>query len=127
LLNLGHTFAHALEAETGFSEALLHGEAVALGLVLAFRFSAERGLCNAEDAARIAAHLDAVGLPTRLDFGTGPALAAHMAHDKKASGGRVPFILARGIGEAFVASDVALDDVAAFLDRQRLTAMVGTA
>ncbi|HYD11487.1 MAG TPA: 3-dehydroquinate synthase [Allosphingosinicella sp.] len=122
LLNLGHTFAHALEAETGFSDALLHGEAVALGMTLAFRFSAERGLCSAEDAGRVAAHLAAVGLPTRLDIGTGAALTAHMSHDKKASGGRVPFILARGIGQAFVASDVALDDVADFLDRQRLAA-----
>jgi 3-dehydroquinate synthase len=127
LLNLGHTFAHALEAETGFSDALLHGEAVALGMVLAFRFSAERGLCTKADADRVAAHLAAAGLPTRLEIGTGIALAAHMAHDKKASGGRVPFILARGIGAAFVDHEVALDDVAAFLDRQRLTAMAGTA
>ncbi len=119
LLNLGHTFAHALEAETGCSDALLHGEAVALGLVLAFRFSAERGLCSAADAERVAAHLAAVGLPTRLEFGTGASLAAHMASDKKAEGGRIPFILARGIGEAFVAADVALDEVADFLDRQR--------
>ena len=119
LLNLGHTFAHALEAETGCSDVLLHGEAVALGLVLAFRFSAERGLCSAADAERVAAHLAAVGLPTRLEFGTGASLTAHMASDKKAEGGRIPFILARGIGEAFVAADVALDEVADFLDRQR--------
>src|SRR5207253_6771580 len=64
LLNLGHTFAHALEAETGFSYQLLHGEAVALGMALAFRFSAERGLCSESHAARVAAHLDAVDLPT---------------------------------------------------------------
>lgn len=122
LLNLGHTFAHALEAETGFSDVLLHGEAVALGMALAFRLSAERGLCSDADADRVAAHLDAVGLPTRLDLGTGSSLAAHMAHDKKASGGRVPFILARGIGQAFVATDVDLAEVADFLDRQRLFA-----
>lgn len=122
LLNLGHTFAHALEAETGYSDALLHGEAVALGMVLAFRFSAERGLCAAADADRIAAHLDAAGLPTRLAFGSGAALAAHMANDKKASGGRIPFILSRGIGRAFVDSKVDLAEVAAFLDRQRLSA-----
>jgi 3-dehydroquinate synthase len=127
LLNLGHTFGHALEAETGFSDALLHGEGVALGMALAFRFSAERGLCSAEDAARVAAHLAAVGLPTRLDIGTGESLAAHMAHDKKASGGRVPFILARGIGDAFVDRNVDLSDVAAFLDRERLTAPAVTA
>jgi 3-dehydroquinate synthase len=121
LLNLGHTFGHALEAETGFSDRLLHGEAVALGMALAFRFSAARGLCGEADAARVSAHLEAVGLPTRLDGidAPGAALAVHMAHDKKASGGRVPFILARGIGEAFVDRSVSLDDVASFLDAER--------
>jgi 3-dehydroquinate synthase len=119
LLNLGHTFAHALEAETGFSDALLHGEAVALGMVLAFRYSAERGLCAAADADRVAAHLGAAGLPTRLEIGTGASLATRMANDKKASGGQIPFILARGIGRAFVDSGVDLGEVAAFLDRQR--------
>jgi len=121
LLNLGHTFAHALEAETGFSDVLLHGEAVALGMALAFRFSAERGLCPAGDAERVAAHLASVGLPTRLDAipASGETLAAHMRHDKKASGGRLPFILAHGIGAAFVDREVELADVAAFLDRQR--------
>ena len=120
LLNLGHTFAHALEAETGFSDALLHGEAVALGMVLAFRFSAERGLCPAAEAARVAAHLEAIGLPTRLDLAaSGEALVAHMRHDKKARGGRLPFILARGIGQAFVDKHIDLAEVAAFLDRQR--------
>ncbi|MCY7280745.1 MAG: 3-dehydroquinate synthase, partial [Sphingomonas bacterium] len=120
LLNLGHTFGHALEAESGFSDRLLHGEAVALGMVLAFRFSAERGLCDPADAARVSAHLAAVGLPTHLDkFGaSGSALASQMAHDKKASGGRVAFILARGIGAAFVDSSIELDEVAAFLDRE---------
>jgi 3-dehydroquinate synthase len=127
LLNLGHTFAHALEAETGFSDALLHGEAVALGMTLAFRFSARRGLCGQAEAERVAAHLDAVGLPTRLGIGTGASLTAHMAHDKKASGGRLPFILTRGIGEAFVATNVELGDVATFLDRERLTASAVTA
>ncbi len=127
LLNLGHTFAHALEAETGFSDDLLHGEAVALGMALAFRFSAERGLCSTADAARVAAHLESVGLPTRLPVGTGASLAAQMAQDKKASGGRVPFILARGIGRAFVDESVDLAEVAAFLDRQRLTAPAVTA
>jgi 3-dehydroquinate synthase len=127
LLNLGHTFAHALEAETGFSDVLLHGEAVALGMVLAFRLSAERGLCTEAEADRVAAHLDSVGLPTRLEHGTGASLAAHMAADKKASGSRVPFILARGIGQAFVDTSVELAEVAAFLDRQRLTAAAGAA
>ena len=123
LLNLGHTFAHALEAETGFSHRLLHGEAVALGMVLALRFSAERGLCCEADATRVAAHLDAVGLPVSLPAArvdaSGAALAAHMLNDKKASGGRQAFVLVHGIGEAFLDRSVALDDVADFLERQR--------
>ena len=117
LLNLGHTFGHAFEAEAGFSDRLLHGEAVALGMVLAFRFSAERGLCGREDAERVAAHLAAAGLPVRPEIGTPAALVAHMAGDKKKSGGRVPFILARGIGEAFVDQSVELGEVEAFLSR----------
>ena len=120
LLNLGHTFGHALEAETGFSDRLLHGEAVALGMALAFRLSAVRGLCHPADVERVLAHLAAVGLPANLrEIGaSGSALAAHMAHDKKASGGRVPFILARGIGAAFVDSSIELVDVVAFLERE---------
>ena len=121
MLNLGHTFAHALEAETGFSDLLLHGEAVALGMALAFRFSAERGICTPADAERVANHLEAMGLTTTLGPipASGDALVAHMRHDKKASGGRLPFILVRGIGDAFVDKKVELADVAAFLDRQR--------
>jgi 3-dehydroquinate synthase len=115
LLNLGHTFGHALEAETGFSDRLLHGEAVALGMALAFRFSARRGLCPAADAARVEAHLAASGLPVRLDIGTPAALAEHMRSDKKAAGGRVAFILARGIGEAFVDHSVEPAEVESFL------------
>ena len=122
LLNLGHTFGHALEAEGGFSDRLLHGEAVAIGLALAFRFSAARGLCSEAEAERVAAHLAAVGLPTKLaDAGigaSGETLAGHMAHDKKASGGHLPFILAHGIGKAFVDRNVEMEEVAAFLDRQ---------
>ena len=120
LLNLGHTFGHALEAESGFSDRLLHGEAVALGIVLAFRLSVERGLCDPTDFDRVAAHLAEVGLPTRLNElgASGSALAAHMARDKKASDGRVPFILARGIGAAFVDSSIELVDVVAFLKRE---------
>jgi 3-dehydroquinate synthase len=124
LLNFGHTFAHALEAETGCSDTLLHGEAVALGLVLAFRLSAQRGLCSEADADRVAAHLESVGLPTRLEIGTGASLTAHMARDKKARDGRVPLILARGIGQAFIDDTVSLDEVADFLDRQRQKALV---
>ena len=120
LLNLGHTFGHALEAETGFSDTLLHGEAVAAGMALAFRFSAARGLCPPGDAARVAAHLRAAGLPASAAeahvAADGATLVAHMAHDKKMAGGTLPFLLARGIGETFVAKDVDLADVAAFLD-----------
>jgi 3-dehydroquinate synthase len=117
LLNFGHTFGHAIEAESGYK--MLHGEAVALGMVLAFRFSAERGLCPAEDARRVEAHLASVGLPRKLDLGIPAALVAHMAADKKATGGRVPFILTRGIGKAFVDTSVELADVEAFLERER--------
>ena len=120
LLNLGHTFGHALEAETGFSDRLLHGEGVALGMVLAARYSARRGLLAVGDAERVARHFAAVGMPAELAaLGLdcdGGALVAHMLHDKKMDAGTLPFILMRGIGEAFVAKDVALDDVAAFLD-----------
>jgi 3-dehydroquinate synthase len=121
LLNLGHTFGHALEAATGFSDRLLHGEAVALGCVLAFDLSVEHGLCPAADAARIRAHFSRIGLPTTLAesglSGRGEGLAAHMTSDKKREGGRTAFILARGIGRAFVDKGVELADVAAFLNR----------
>lgn len=122
LLNLGHTFGHALEAETGFGAALLHGEAVAAGMGLAHRFAAERGLCPAGDALRVAEHLRRMGLPhDAVSAGveaSGARLAEHMAHDKKKAGGRVPFILTNGIGQAFVDGSVDLAEVAAFLDRQ---------
>jgi 3-dehydroquinate synthase len=119
LLNLGHTFGHALEAETGFSDRLLHGEAVAAGMAIAFRFSASRGLCSQDDARRVADHLASVGLPTGARPATnadGKTLAAHMAHDKKRDGGTVPFLLARGIGQTYLDKTVTLDEVAAFLD-----------
>ncbi len=121
LLNLGHTFGHALEAETGYSDRLLHGEAVALGCVLAFGFSAARGLCSATDSDRVRAHFRSVGLPASLAEvgldGRGDALAKQMEHDKKRSGGRTTFILAHGIGEAFADASVALSDVADFLNK----------
>jgi len=119
LLNLGHTFGHALEAEAGFSDRLLHGEAVAIGCALAFAFSAERGLCPADDAARVADHIARAGLPNqpRGIAPTAAPLMAHMLQDKKMRSGTLPFVLARGIGHAFVARDVPLVDVAAFLDR----------
>ena len=122
LLNLGHTFGHALEAETGFSARLLHGEGVALGMVLAARFSAERGLMPMAEADRIARHIASVELPAdlaalRLNV-SGAQLAAHMLHDKKVDAGRLAFLLMRGIGEAFLIKDVTLDEVSAFLERQ---------
>jgi 3-dehydroquinate synthase len=123
LLNLGHTFGHALEAETGFSDVLLHGEGVACGMALAFRFSAALGLCPGQDAVRVASHLAQVGLPTTLKAAQvdtdGATLVAHMAHDKKMEGGRLPFLLARGIGQTFLAKDVDLAQVARFLDGER--------
>lgn len=122
LLNLGHTFGHALEAETGFSDRLLHGEGVALGMVLAARYSARRGLISAEDAERVASAIATVGLPSELSaLGLGcdgRALADHMLHDKKMDAGTLPFVLLRAIGEAFLARDVELADVADFLDAQ---------
>jgi 3-dehydroquinate synthase len=120
LLNLGHTFGHAIEAETGFSDRLLHGEAVAAGMVLAYDFSVECGLCSLEDAGRVRGHLAEAGLPTSLKeagVSGGDRLVAHMMHDKKKEGSRLPFILARGIGAAFMDRNVDLTDVAAFLDR----------
>ncbi|HEY5711712.1 MAG TPA: 3-dehydroquinate synthase [Allosphingosinicella sp.] len=119
LLNLGHSFAHALEAETGFGDRLLHGEAVAIGMVLAFRLSAVRGLCAESDAERVADHLRAAGLPTGLaDAGIaadGAALAAHMLHDKKARDGRLVLVLTRGIGHAFLDDSVTPAEIEVFL------------
>jgi 3-dehydroquinate synthase len=123
LLNLGHTFGHGLEADTGFSDRLLHGEAVAAGMALAFLFSVNQGLCPPEDAARVVAHLRAAGLPASLAeahvTASGEALVAHMAHDKKMAGGRLPFLLARGIGQTYVDKQVDLNQVARFLDQVR--------
>ena len=124
LLNLGHTFGHALEAETGFSDRLLHGEAVAAGMSLAFAYSARVGLCDIADADKVAALLRRAGLPTTLaESGVeadGKRLVAHMMHDKKMAGGTLPFLLARGIGQTFLSKEVVLDDVAAFLDEKAL-------
>ncbi len=120
LLNLGHTFGHALEAENRYGPDLLHGEAVACGLALALRYSARLGLCDLREADRAEGVLNRAGLATRLpELGGGPypaeRLVAHMRHDKKAQAGRVPLILARGIGEAFIRPDADLGDVQAFL------------
>jgi 3-dehydroquinate synthase len=121
LLNLGHTFGHALERVTGYDPArLVHGEAVAIGLSLAFRFSVRLGLCAGQDAGRVAAHLRSVGLPTALGdvpggSGDAEALLDAMAQDKKVKDGALTFILARGIGESFVARGVEAGEVRAFL------------
>ncbi|MSO54564.1 MAG: 3-dehydroquinate synthase [Rhodospirillales bacterium] len=110
LLNLGHTFGHALEALTGYGSALLHGEAVAIGMGLAFDLSARLGLCPAGDADRIRRHLKACGLPTELKAIAAPSWTADgiietMTRDKKVKDGRITFILARGIGRAFESRD----------------------
>ncbi len=123
LLNLGHTFGHALEAQTGFSDRLLHGEAVALGMVLAARYSARRGELSPGDAARAAQAIAASGLPSEISqLGMdcdGARLVDHMRHDKKMEGsGTLPFLLLKGIGAAYMARDVKLDDIAAFLDEE---------
>jgi 3-dehydroquinate synthase len=123
LLNLGHTFGHALEAETGFSDRLLHGEGVAAGMALAFAYSARRGLCPGQDAERVAAHLRSVGLPDGIKAtgitASGAILVDHMRHDKKMDAGTLPFLLARGIGQTYLDHSVDLADVEAFLDAQR--------
>ena len=120
LLNLGHTFGHALEAAAGFSERLLHGEAVALGMALVFAFSARRGLLPAPEAERVTRHLADVGLPTRIADVPGPVPSADrlmqlIGQDKKVRRGALTFILARAIGQSFVAPDVDPADVRAFL------------
>ncbi|MGH6670982.1 MAG: 3-dehydroquinate synthase [Xanthobacteraceae bacterium] len=121
LLNLGHTFGHALEAACGYSDRLLHGEAIAIGMALAFGFSAARqGLASKVEAARAIRHLDAVGLPTRIGDIPGPPLAVErlmelIAQDKKIRRGRLTFILVRGIGAAFVEAGVDETEVRAFL------------
>ena len=122
LLNLGHTFGHAFEAETGFSGRLLHGEAVALGMVQAYRLSARLGLCAAADADRLTAHLSGLGFvtePATLGLAcTAARLTDHMRQDKKMSAGRLAFILARGIGRSFVCREVEMAEVEAFLAEQ---------
>ena len=121
LLNLGHTFAHALEAEAGYDGSLLHGEAVAFGIVLAHRLSAMLGHCGADDTARVASHFEAVGLPSEAaalpDPGWHPpALIERMKHDKKVQDGRMTFVLTQGIGRAFLSRDVPPDALGALLD-----------
>lgn len=121
LLNFGHTFGHALEAWAGYSARLLHGEAIAIGQVLAFRLSLRLGLCGAAEVARVEGHFEGVGLPTRIaqiEGGGRPGTAALMAlvdQDKKVAAGRLTFILARGIGQAFITREVERHVAEAFL------------
>ncbi|MGQ0590877.1 MAG: 3-dehydroquinate synthase [Sphingosinicella sp.] len=114
LLNFGHSFGHAIESETG----LPHGEAVAIGMAMAFRLSAARDLCPADDARRVEAHLRSAGLSARLPPVNPDALLARMAQDKKNDGCRMRLVLAEGIGRAFLAHDVTTDELAAFLDAE---------
>jgi len=120
LLNLGHTFGHALEAAAGFGERLLHGEAVAVGMAMAFRFSRRIGVCRSGAAERVAAHLASLGLPASpselaLELPPADRLLEIMRQDKKARDGRLTLILARDIGDAFIAPDIADADVLGFL------------
>jgi len=120
LLNFGHTFGHALEAETGFSARLLHGEAVGLGMVLAFDFAVRLGLVGEAESERARRHLGGMGLPTQLaavGLAGIPAdrLLAHMGKDKKVRDGRITLILPRRIGEAFVMQNAPLDALRDFL------------
>ncbi|CDM59490.1 MULTISPECIES: 3-dehydroquinate synthase [Rhizobium] len=121
LLNLGHTFGHALEAATAYdSSRLVHGEGVSIGMVLAHEFSARMNLASPDDARRVESHLKGVGLPTRMAEipGTLPSAEVLMdaiAQDKKVKGGKLTFILTRGIGQSFVANDVPASEVLSFL------------
>ncbi|HTK83746.1 MAG TPA: 3-dehydroquinate synthase [Patescibacteria group bacterium] len=117
LLNLGHTFGHALEAAAGYDGRLLHGEAVAIGMALAFQLSSRLGHCSQDDADRVKKHLSQTGLPVSIGM-IQPKLAAndsellnYMLHDKKAAGGRAVFILARGIGKSYIDKNVDMKDV----------------
>ena len=120
LLNLGHTFAHALEAEGGYDGRLLHGEAVAVGLNMAFALSTRLGLCPAQETERLKRHLEAMGLPGgperfNLPGLTPEVMVHHMQQDKKVTDGRLTFVLARGIGQAFIENEVAEDAVLGML------------
>ncbi|MBI3113346.1 MAG: 3-dehydroquinate synthase [Rhodospirillales bacterium] len=126
LLNLGHTFGHAIEAMSGYGDALHHGEAVAIGMVMACDLSVRLGLCPPTDADRVRRHLQAAGLPVglagikRKDW-SADALIARMGQDKKVRAGTLTFVLVRGIGKAFVTRDVALADVRRVLDEELKT------
>ncbi|MEG9862330.1 MAG: 3-dehydroquinate synthase [Parvularculales bacterium] len=126
LLNLGHTFGHALEAATGYSDRLVHGEAVAVGMVMAFDFSVRLGLCPADDATRVRHHLQQSGLPVACGDIPGilpdaDALMDLMQQDKKTTDGQLVFILARGTGQAFVSRDVPRETLRDFLTEIKAT------
>ncbi len=123
LLNLGHTFGHALERANNFGAQLLHGEGVGAGMAMALRFSVAAGVCPGQDAVRAEALLNRLGLATRVaDLGGGPyrpdELLAHMAHDKKAKDGRLTLILARGIGQSYIHKNADMAQLAAFLNAE---------
>jgi 3-dehydroquinate synthase len=123
LLNLGHTFGHALEAFAGYTDRLLHGEAIAIGMRQAFTFSVASGLCPGSDAARVERHLEAVGLPSKIaDIPGEPPqperLLKLMAQDKKVKGGKLALVLVRGIGQAYLERDVPMDRLTAFLNQE---------
>ena len=124
LLNLGHTFGHALETATNYSDRLLHGEGVAIGMVLAHQFSARKGLCSSQDGVRVRRHLERAGLPTGLSNIPGTRastgeLMHNIAQDKKVKRGRLNFILTRGIGQAYIAQDINTKEIVAFLEEIR--------
>jgi 3-dehydroquinate synthetase len=123
LLNLGHTFGHALEAFAGYSDRLLHGEAIAIGMRLAFTYSVGQGHCGGEDEARVERHFREVGLPTTIaevpgEKPTAGELLRLMAQDKKVKGGKLALVLVRGIGEAFVEDEVSMERLTDFLKRE---------
>jgi shikimate kinase/3-dehydroquinate synthase len=126
LLNLGHTFGHALEAEYGYDGGLLHGEGVAVGLGLAFKLSAQLGHCSAADADRVVSHVAAIGLPAELSMLnrriSASTLIGHMRRDKKVRDGALNFVLVRGIGKAFTSSDVSVEAVTDLLRNEGCTA-----
>jgi len=124
LLNLGHTFGHAFEAVTGYSDRLLHGEGISIGMVMAHRLSTQLGLANGQDAVRVANHFKRVGLPTELsdipgELASTEELMHHIAQDKKVSRGALTFILTKGVGKAFIEKNVDPKVVTAFLEEQR--------
>ena len=125
LLNLGHTFGHALELEAGYDGDLLHGEAVSAGMDMAFQYSAKNGLCSADDAAKASTHLAKLGMPAIADMkhllGSPETLLSHMRQDKKNEAGAVTLILTRAIGDSFVQKDTAEADILTFLQSMKDT------